>query len=397
MLRFYYTAKNAMGDKISGDILAINYPEFAEKLRRNDLYVIDYEVKEDEAEVKVAYRLKGKMLVIFSSQLATLMNAGIPLVTAFDILYEKTENKKFKAILLEIYEGLQQGKSLSICMEEQTGVFPPLLMKMVKAGEVSGTLEGILAKMSFHYEKENKLNNKVRSAMMYPIILSVISVLVVIFLVTFVLPTFFTMFDGQPLPLPTQIVMGFAKFIEERWYLALLIVFTVYLGGTLLLKTEKYRMKFDTFKLKMPMFGVLNRTIYSARFARTFASLHTAGLPVLENLETSALVLNNMYLSKHLSKATTKVSEGELISTSIANEEIFDSMLTSMIFIGEESGALDDILNKTANFYEEEADAATTKMVGLIEPIMLVVMGIVIGFIVISIMLPIIGMMDHIS
>ncbi|MGL5540853.1 MAG: type II secretion system F family protein [Erysipelotrichaceae bacterium] len=397
MLRFNYSAKSLNGELVKGEVLALNFNEFNEKLKRDNLYVLDYKVTDNETEQKVAFRLKGKLLVVFTSQLATLLSSGIPLVQAFDILYDKSEHKKFKKILLEIYQGLQQGKYLSACMESQIGVFPALLIKMIKAGEVSGTLEDILQKMSFHYEKETKLNNKVRSALMYPIILSVISVAVVAFLVTFVLPTFMEMFQGQALPLPTRIVMGTANFVTEYWYIVLLLIAAAYMAFTVALKTDRFRFKFDRFKLKLPVFGVLNRTIYSARFARTFSSLHSAGLPVLENMETSSQVLNNTYLSTHLEIASQHISQGDLIATSIEREDIFDRMLTSMIFIGEQSGALDDILEKTANFYEEEADAATTKMVSLIEPIMLVVMGIVIGFIVISIMLPIMGMYDTIA
>lgn len=397
MLRYHYSARTTEGEKVSGQMLAVNYAEFAEKCKKENLFIIDYRAEEELNTKAVSFRLKGKQLVMFTNQLATLISSGIPMVNSLNILYEKTDNKKFKPILLSMYEGLQQGKYLSQTMEDAIGVFPPLLVKMIRAGEVSGTLDQVLAKMSHHYEKENKLRNKIRSAMMYPIILGVVTVLVVIFLVTFVLPTFFVMFEGQPIPLPTQIVIAVSNFITSYWYICILGVALLYVGWMLLLKTPKFRFKFDRFKMKMPIFGKLNRTIYSARFARTFASLHAAGLTVLDNMETSGMILNNTYLNKHVDEAAIHISEGELISTSIANEDIFEPMLTAMIFIGEESGSLDTILEKTANFYDEEAEAATNKMVTLIEPIMIVTMGIIVGGIIISILLPIITMYNTIG
>lgn len=397
MLRYHYSARTTEGEKVSSQMLAVNYAEFAEKCKKENLFIIDYRAEEELNTKAVSFRLKGKQLVMFTNQLATLISSGIPMVNSLNILYEKTDNKKFKPILLSMYEGLQQGKYLSQTMEDAIGVFPPLLVKMIRAGEVSGTLDQVLAKMSHHYEKENKLRNKIRSAMMYPIILGVVTVLVVIFLVTFVLPTFFVMFEGQPIPLPTQIVIAVSNFITSYWYICILGVALLYVGWMLLLKTPKFRFKFDRFKMKMPIFGKLNRTIYSARFARTFASLHAAGLTVLDNMETSGMILNNTYLNKHVDEAAIHISEGELISTSIANEDIFEPMLTAMIFIGEESGSLDTILEKTANFYDEEAEAATNKMVTLIEPIMIVTMGIIVGGIIISILLPIITMYNTIG
>lgn len=397
MQRYHYVARNQVGEKVKGQMLAINYAEFAEKVKKQNLFIVDYSYEEEGEEKVAAFKLKGKQLVLFTNQLATLISSGIPMVSSINILYEKSLNKKFKPILLNVYEGIQQGKYLSQCMDDETGVFPPLLVKMIRAGEISGTLDQVLMKMSHHYEKENRLNNKVKAALMYPTILGVVTVVVVIFLVSFVLPTFFVLFEGQDIPFATQLVVAISNFMTTYWYICILGVAIIYMVWSLLLKTEKFRMKYDRFKLKMPVFGVLNRTIYSARFSRTFASLHAAGLSIIDNLETSAMILNNLYLKNAMDRATLHISEGELISTAIDKEDIFDPMLTSMIYIGEESGTLDMILEKTANFYEEEADAATTKMVSLIEPIMIVAMALIIGTVIIAVLLPILDMYGSIG
>ncbi|MEG0314306.1 MAG: type II secretion system F family protein [Erysipelotrichaceae bacterium] len=399
MDKYKYSARQLDGTVKTGETTAPSYSEFLTKLKEENLYCISYEVsQEEETEAaKSTFKVKGKNLVMFSRQLSTMLGAGVSIVKSIDILHEKTTDKKLKNSMRLLYESLQQGKALSAAMSEQSGSYPNLLVMMVKSGEISGTLDTTLEKMANHYESENKLMNKVRNAMIYPIVLCVVMVVVVTLLLAFVMPTFFELFAGQELPLPTRMLVAMSNFITSKWYVILIIVAVAAAVIPMALKQPAIRLKFDKFKIKAPLFGKLNKTIQSARFARTFATLYFSGVNIIEILEMSSDILNNTYLAQGFKKVIAKVSNGELISTSIANEDMFDSMLTSMIFIGEESGLLDSILEKTADFYDEESDTATQSMVALMEPIIIVALGVVVGFIVISIILPLYGSMKQVG
>ena len=396
MLKYSYKAKQNDGTISEGELLAVDTNDFLIKLKDLQLYCLDYSISNDDS-LHSGYKVKGKALVIFTRQLSTMLSAGVSVVKALDILYEKTEANKHRESLRLLYEDLQQGRELSMAMSNQGSAYPDLLIKMIKSGEMSGTLDITLGKMADHYEKENKLMNKIRSASIYPIVLGVVAILVVLFLLAFVMPSFLSLYDGQTLPLPTKILMVISEFIQTKWYILLLGIFVLGILASFLVKKPTVRYRLDRMKLTFPLFGKLNRTIQSARFARTFATLYASGINVIEALTIISEILNNTFISKKFENIIKKVSNGEYISTSIADEHIFEGMLTSMIYIGEESGRLDGILEKTADFYDEEANAATAKMVALIEPIMIVVMGFIIGFIILAMVLPMYGMLNQVQ
>ena len=396
MLKYSYKAKQNDGTISEGELLAVDTNDFLIKLKDLQLYCLDYSISNDDS-LHSGYKVKGKALVIFTRQLSTMLSAGVSVVKALDILYEKTEANKHRESLRLLYEDLQQGRELSMAMSNQGSAYPDLLIKMIKSGEMSGTLDITLGKMADHYEKENKLMNKIRSASIYPIVLGVVAILVVLFLLAFVMPSFLSLYDGQTLPLPTKILMVISEFIQTKWYILLLGIFVLGILASFLVKKPTVRYRLDRMKLTFPLFGKLNRTIQSARFARTFATLYASGISVIEALTIISEILNNTFISKKFENIIKKVSNGEYISTSIADEHIFEGMLTSMIYIGEESGRLDGILEKTADFYDEEANAATAKTVALIEPIMIVVMGFIIGFIILAMVLPMYGMLNQVQ
>ena len=364
------------------------------KLKSENLYLISKEkTGSQEAQKK---KLSIKDTIIFCRQLSIMLQSGITVIKGISILESKTENVKTRQIYTNIYEAIQKGHSLSAALREQE-VFPEMVVNMVEAGEVSGTLEGNLTKMAEHYEKENKLNNKIKNAMLYPVILAIVATIVVIILVAFVLPTFFQMYNGQELPWPTQVVVSCSNFITSNWFICIIFVALLVVGIPSLLTIPSIRYEFDKMKLNLPIAGKLIRTIYSARCARTFASLYASGLDMIELLKMVSKVLGNTYVQDKFVTVIQKVSRGELISLSLQEMKIFDPMFTSMVYVGEESGAMDSILNKAADYFDEEADAATTRLVGLVEPLMIVTMGIIIGFIVISIMMPMYGMLETIQ
>lgn len=296
-----------------------------------------------------------------------------------------------------LYERLQQGRELSYAMDAEGNTFPKLLIRMIRSGEISGSLDTTLERMADHYEKENKLSNKIKNAMLYPKILCGVCIVVVIAVITFILPSFFQLYEGQALPLPTQIMIWISDFITSKWYILIVAAVAVYLFWIWFKRIPAVRFKLDHLKLVMPIFGKLNKTILSSRFANTFATLYASGVNVIEILEICSDILDNTWITDCFKRIITRVSNGEYMSTAIGAEDIFEPMLMSMLFIGEESGRLDEILNKAADFYDEEANAATEKMVSMIEPMLIIVMGVVVCFIIVAIMLPMYGMLDNVS
>ena len=390
MKTFQVTSMTRQG-KTSNIVFSVASAEDLKKtMKEKNLYLIDYrEINPKEVSGK---KLSVKSLVVFSRQLSTMIAAGIPIIQALDMLQSKADNKRSKEIYRSIFEDVQKGNSLSDSMFAQRGAFPDLLTNMVKAGEMGGSLDQSLARMSSHFEKEAKLASKVKSASIYPAILGFVSVTVVLLLVTFVLPTITSMFDQSQMPWTTKILLGFSSFLIANWLWLIIGLFFLIVGFRFALKVSSVRIAVDRLKLRLPIFGKLNRTVYSARCARAFSSLYSSGVQTLDMIETTGNVLNNAYLRTKFDNVLEGVSRGDLISQAIEQTNEFDPMLSSMIFIGEESGSLGDILSSTADYFDNEADSALQRMVSMIEPIMIIVLGLVIGFIVISIIQPIFTM-----
>lgn len=364
-------------------------------VKEKNLYLIDYH--EINPRDTVGGRLKIKHLVVFSRQMSTMISSGIPIIQALDMLQSKAENKRAKEVFRNLFEEVQKGNSISDAMLSQQGAFPNLLTNMVRAGELGGTLDKSLLRMSTHFEKEAKLSSKIRSASIYPAILAVVSVFVVLLLVTFVLPSITSMFDASKMPWTTKIILSFSHFIINNWIGIIVTILFLVVGIRFSLKIHSVRVFVDRMKLKMPVFGKLNRTVYSARCARAFASLYSSGVQTLDMIETTGKVLNNAYLEEKFESVLESVSRGELISKSIEATGEFEQMLSSMIYIGEESGSLGDILNSTADYFDDEADSAIQRMISMIEPIMIIVLGVIIGFIVVSIIQPIFQMYESVG
>ena len=369
--------------------------ELIQAVKAKQLYLLDY--SEQSVVSDTVSKLKLKSVVIFCRQLGTMISAGIPIVQALEMLRNKSDNSQSYRIFNRLYEDVQKGNSLSKSMEMQKGAFPSLLINMVIAGELGGTLDGSLMRMANHYEKELKINSKIRASSLYPIILGIVSLAVILLLVVFVLPTITAMFAAEDMPWSTKIILGFSYFIIDNWFSILIVLTLLFVTIKLGLNIRSIRVSFDKLKLFFPIIGKLNQTIYSARCARALSSLYSSGVQTIEMLETTSQVLNNAYLEEVFVDVIMNVSKGELISKSISDTGSFDPMLSSMIYIGEESGSLGDILNSTADYFDNEADTALQRMVSLMEPLMIVVLGIIIGFIVISIIQPIFQMYESIG
>lgn len=393
--KYRYNAVDASGNTFNDTMNADSAQHLMAQIHAKNLFCLNYE--ELGVNTTTVSKLKLKSLVIFCRQLGTMLNAGIPISQSLHNIQDKADSLKSRKVFSQLYEDVQKGNSLSIAMQLQPGMFPSLLVNMILAGEAGGTLDSAMNRMADHFDKEMKLSNKVKAALIYPIILSVIATSVVLMLVTFVLPTITNMFPAEQMPFSTKILLAFSAFIIHQWYLVLLGLIILIVGGRFAMRIPDVRYEIDRMMLTMPIIGKLNRTIYSARCARTFASLYLSGVQALDMIEITGKVLGNTFLVRRFDEVISQVSRGEYISKAIENTESFDPMLGSMLFIGEESGSLGDILLKTADYFDGESETALQRMIAIIEPAMLVVMGVIIAFIIISIMQPIFTMYNSVG
>jgi type IV pilus assembly protein PilC len=392
MKSFQVKAIDARGKNVNEVVFAEDVDELIQNIKGKSLFLVDY--YETKSSTKAVSKLSVKSLVIFCRQLGTMIGAGIPIMQSLSMLLEKADTPKSKRVYRNVFEEVQKGNSLSAAMQIQEGVFPELLLNMIMAGELSGTLDASLNRMASHFEKEAKLSNKIKSASIYPMVLGIFSIGVVLGLVTFVLPTITAMFPADRIPWSTRILLNLSAFLLNNWLALIISIIFIAITANLMLKIRSIKVQWDKFKLFMPIIGKLNQTVYSARAARSLSSLYSSGVQVLDMLETTGKVLGNAYLEDMFMEVIDKVSRGELISKSIQDTQSFDPMLSSMIYVGEETGAIGDILESTANYFDNEADSAIQRMISLIEPIMIIVLGIVIAFIIISIIQPIFQIYD---
>lgn len=385
MKSFSYVAQDAKNKQVKGIINAETEQEFLKKAKEKGLYVKDYR-ESDSNDSKTMYKFSTKELAFCCRQLSAMLTSGLTLVKSIDILVKEQENEKARGIWQDIYENVQKGESFSATLEMHAGTFPDFLISMVGAGETSGSLDIIMQRMADHYNKENKLKNTIKSAMIYPIILLVLCVVVVIFLFTFIMPTFIDMFeDKSKMPVLTKILAAISDFIREKYILLIAIVLGLFVLIKYLLKAPKTRLAFDKMLIKGPGFGPLITKIYTGRFARTLSSLYSSGIPMVECLERASRILGNSYVDERFVDVIDEVKQGETLSSAITRTEIFEPMFCSVIYVGEESGALDSILEKTSEYYEEESDSAVQRLVSMLEPILIIFMGVIIAMVVMGI------------
>jgi type IV pilus assembly protein PilC len=308
-----------------------------------------------------------------------MITSGLTIVKALNILYREDEKPRSKAVWQDVYDEVQKGASFTSALEEKKGCFPDFMISMVDAGETAGNLDVTMQRLSDYYANSNKLNNKVKSAMTYPIILGILCIAMVIGMFTFIMPIFAGLMEEEKMPALSKALFAFSDFLKAKWYVIIIAIFVLIFGWIYALKVESVRLKFDYFKIKMPMVGKLIVKIYEGKFARTLSSLYSSGIPMIDCLQRSSRILGNAYVDKMFIQVVDDVKQGSPMSQALAKTEIFEGMFTSIIYVGEESGALDEILEKAADYYEEEADAAVTRLVGLMEPLLIVFMGLCIG------------------
>ena len=347
------------------------------------------------AEIKIFRKKpKTKDIIVFCRQLYTMLNAGMPLISGLEVLEEQSENDILKETVGNVTDEVKKGKMLSATMKEYPKIFPSLLINMIQAGEMTGNLDDVLFKMSVHYEKEDKINKKIQRAMIYPIVLAVIATAAVIFMLTFVMPTIVGMFTGSgvELPLITRIVLGFSNAVTNYWYLFIIGIVAIVFTYKSIVKTKKGKRAKDNFMLHIPIIKKQIIKIMTSRFIRTLSTLIGSGIPILRALETSADVTNNTILIEGIESVSEDIKKGKSLSVLLGDLQLFPKMTVSMINIGEETGSLEDMLAKTADYYDDELEASLEKLVALVEPLGILFMALIIGFIVIAMMLPMFDM-----
>lgn len=396
MKKFKYKAMKNDGTKTNGEYEANSREDVMEMITSNGYYPLKVEEVVESATINIKRKIKVKEISIFCRQMYTMLDAGVPLINALNLMSTQVTNKHLVEIVKVLEEDVRKGEMLSNSMRKFPEAFPTLLTSMVESGEASGNLDEMFLRMSTHFEKENKINNKVKAAMIYPIILAIVGVAALAVVMIFVMPTFVSLFDssGAELPFATRLLIGLSNFMANHFIIVLGILIAVIVGIVIFSKTESGIYFFAKLKISFPLIKDLNRKMIVSRFTRTLSTLLASGVSLVESLPIVSAVLNNVIAEDEVLKIRERVVKGEGLSTPIEECELFPPMLSSMVRIGEESGALDDMLNKTADFYDEEVEQAIQTLTSMLEPVMIIVMGLVIGFMVIALMLPLYGTYD---
>jgi type IV pilus assembly protein PilC len=403
MALYTYRALDKQGEIVQDKLEGSGELAVVHELRQQGLLVID--VKEQSVAQKDILapfkRIKRTDLVVFSRQLATMINAGLPIVRALYVLSEQTANPKLNDVVVEVRKDVEAGSSLSEALEKHPEVFSRLYVEMVKAGEIGGILDGVLLRVADQLEKDQDLRRKIRSAMIYPILVFVLAILAASFMLIFIVPVFARLFQdlGGTLPLPTRICMLLSDILTSIFgvflYAGMAIGVVMFLRWK---KTERGRKVWGRAVLRIPAkIGDVVKKVTLARFARTLATLSAAGVPILQAIEITATSSGNWVMEKALLKSKDAIREGIPLYKPLEGEPVFPPMVTRMIAVGEETGDIDGMLTKIAEFYESEVDAAVKALTSIIEPLMIVVVGGIVGFIVISMYLPMFAIYDLIE
>ena len=397
MPNFRYQVIDAAGKKSEGLIEAASIGEATRKLKTDGKYIssLTLDRGSDLANINIGSpMLKTKDLVLITRQLASLLSAGITVVRALDMLYQQLESKKAKKCIGEVYESVQGGRSLSEAFREQKGVIPNIMISMIAAGEESGRLDEVMERLAEHFQKAQKLKNKISSAMVYPKILAGLTAAVSIGLLTFLVPKIgdtIVSLGGQ-LPALTKALLAISKSLTTWWYIYTAVVIMIVYGFKLWRSSDKGSEQWSYMMLKMPIVGKATTMNAAARFTRTVSTLLKSGISVLQSVEITEKSLDNVILEKKLAEARVEIRKGTSLSKSIRGITEFPPMIYAMVAIGEESGTLDSILDKAADYFEDEADSATAKMTSALEPVMIIIMAIIVGTVVGGIAMPIFTM-----
>jgi len=401
---FDYIARDRTGSTKKGSIEASDRAAVAARLREMGFAPVVVDERQESA-LKKDLTIPGfgpkvglKDLAVFSRQFATMINSGLSLVRSLNILVDQVDNKRLGEILGEVRTQIEQGRSLSETLADYTE-FPPLYVAMVRAGEVAGMLDSVLLRVAETLEKDLELRRRIKSAMTYPVVVLIMAIVLTIVMLVFIVPVFVGMFDslGGQLPLPTRVLLALSDFIRTFWYLVFILPIAGWQGFKYARKQPKFRFWLDALKLKVPVFGQLFHKVAIARFTRNFGSLLRAGVPILMSLEITAETANNGVIANAVAAVQTSVREGESVAKPLAHHAVFPSMVVQMMAVGEETGAMDEMLVKIADFYDDEVTALTDSLTAMLEPLMIGVLGGIVGSMVIALYMPMFSIFELIQ
>ena len=400
---YEFTALDSSGKKTRGILDADSQTAARQKIRAQGNYPV--EIKETTARKKtqktssalsfhIGKKINAQEIHVSTRQLATLLEAGIPLIQALDGLIEQTNNRYLKKSIAQIKDAVNEGNSFTAALEEHPRLFSKIYINMVRAGEASGSLDVVLERLAEFGENQAALHSRVKAALLYPIFMAFVGIAVLVLLITFIVPSITSVFEGtqQALPWPTILLIGTSSLLQKYWWLLLLIMTGILSGITAFLRRPEGKKMWDTCKLSLPGLRDLNIKIASARFGRTLASLLSSGVPLTASLQIVKNIVNNSVLAEIIEQAEKELEKGKSLSHIFKDSSYFPPMLVQMIAVGEQSGALEKMLEKAADSYEKEVEAKILALTSMIEPVMILVMGVAVSFIVISILLPIFEM-----
>lgn len=392
---YKYQAQDENGKRVTGVLPAGNEQELHEKLKAENKFLISAKPQNTARKLK---RIKSNALSEFARNISELIASGVTLVRALKIISEDESIKeKDRAVYADILKQVRAGTSFSEALEAEGDFFPPLFINMIRSSESSGDLDRVAGQLSEHYDKEYRLNQKVKSSMTYPKILCVLIVVVVAIIMGYVIPQFQELFDQMDsLPLATTILLGISNFVKNRWYVLIFAGAVLFLILKLIFSISKVRYMKDKLELYLPLIGKLRRIIYTARFARTLSSLYSAGVSIMNCLQIAKTTIGNTYIESQFEKVIADVRNGNNLSDAISKVDGFTKKLSSSIAVGEETGTLDHMLISVARQMEFDSDMALNKLVSYLEPVMIVVMAVVVGFIMIAVIQPIYGSYESI-
>ncbi len=400
MPSYEWKGRDRNGNTQSGVLIADSKDAVIAALRRQQIVVTTVKEKGKEIALpRLGGGIKSKDIAVFTRQFSVMIDAGLPLVQCLDILGQQQENKGFQKVVLQVRQDVEAGASLAESMRKHPQAFDDLYVNMVAAGEAGGILDTILQRLAIYIEKAVKLRTQVRSAMIYPVAVISIAIIVVYIILWKVIPVFASLFQGlgADLPFLTLWVVAASKFIGRFWWLIMIVVAASIIGLRQYYRTETGRYQIDALLLRAPVLGIILRKIAIARFCRTLGTLLSSGVAILESLEITARTSGNAVIEEAILKVRKAVEEGKTLADPLARTEQFPPMVCQMIGVGEQTGAMDTMLSKIADFYEDEVDAAVEGMMKLIEPIMIAFLGIVIGTIVVAMYLPLFTLISKIG
>jgi type IV pilus assembly protein PilC len=396
MLTYSYKAKNISGEELSGQLQAQSRAEVVGKLKQKGLFLLKVEPQSRFSAVfasggQIGGRISIKEKAIFTHQLATLLKAGVKLTVALSTLAKQTENKHLKTAISILHDSIEQSSSLSEAMARHPKIFSSVYIAIIEAAEQSGALAETLSVLSSQLKSQASVSSRIKSALVYPIFLLTISALVVGVLMTFVIPKFLELFvnANQKLPVPTKILIGVTETMKSSWWIVVLFVVVLIGAITTAMKNRRFKIILDSLLLNLPVAGALNRKLQLARFARTLGSLLNGGVRILTAIQTTKSTTNNIAFSEDIYGLEQKILKGSTLAAAMASQKYFSEIASNMVAVGEETGALDEMLLELAEMYDNESESAIASMTTLLGPLMIVVLGLIIGFVVLAILMPI--------